>query len=219
VREIKQESWSIVIRGDLNPRIFQPSWFAMQNLLGHDEAESAKLEVVHPEVTHFSVDWVDIQVLRDRFAVRTLQEGHAEAMRDLVMGTFRLLRHTPAGIMGINKTVHFSVDNRDEWNAIGHALVPKSGIWNDTLKKPGTRAVLVQGERPDEFKGYVLVRIEPSPKVQPGVFIEINDHYNVTRDDKAPPPAIAELMKVLEQAWVDSVARADATTKRIMEIR
>lgn len=96
MREIKEHFLSIVIRGDLNPRIFQPYWFSAQGLVGNQEADGARIEVIHRDISHFALDWIDIQVLRDRFTVRLLQEGHEESLRDFVLGTFKLRHHTPA---------------------------------------------------------------------------------------------------------------------------
>ncbi|MBN1675503.1 MAG: hypothetical protein JXR37_30965 [Kiritimatiellae bacterium] len=161
------------------------------------------------------MDWVDVQVLRDRFAMRTLQDGCEEALRDLVLGTFSLLRHTPAGVMGLNRAVHFTVEDDEAWHAIGHRLVPKARVWDEVLREPGTRSVAVQGKRPDQFRGYILVKLEPSSVVQPGVFVDVNDHFDVRTDGEAPP--VAELMTILGEVWVDAVARAKKLVSHLME--
>ena len=64
---IEIEGVSIVLLGDFNPKIFQPAWFAAQELIRKEEAESAEIEVIHPEVVVFSLDWLRIQVTRNRW--------------------------------------------------------------------------------------------------------------------------------------------------------
>jgi hypothetical protein len=217
MREIKEQFWSIVLRGDLNPRIFQPYWYAAQGLLGKDAAESAQIDIVHRDVSHFTLDWLDVQVFRDRFSSRTLQGGHEEALRDFVLGTFKLLRHTPVGIMGVNFVVHFSVDSVEEWHAIGHRLVPKEGLWASVLESPGTRSLLIEGKRPDGEVGYVRVKVEPSEAHHPGVFVEINDHFDRRLEGRIPPVSV--MMDILSSQWSASVERAQKIVGRLMELR
>ncbi len=42
---------SIVLLDDFNPKIFHPAWFAAENLIGKQDAESAKVEVIHQDVS------------------------------------------------------------------------------------------------------------------------------------------------------------------------
>lgn len=48
----------VVLVGSLNPAIFTPAWFALHGLLPESAAESAELEVAHPQLTRFSTDWL-----------------------------------------------------------------------------------------------------------------------------------------------------------------
>lgn len=40
---------SIVVLGSFNPAIFHPLWFKINQLIRPEEADSAKLEVTHPQ--------------------------------------------------------------------------------------------------------------------------------------------------------------------------
>ena len=44
---------SIVMVGYFNPQIFQPFWLAMHGVISEEEAESANIGFVHPEITRF----------------------------------------------------------------------------------------------------------------------------------------------------------------------
>ena len=217
MRQIKEEYLSIVLRGDFNPKIFQPYWFCMNKLLGEEETEAANVHVIHKDVLHFSLDWLDIQVLRDRFTVRLLQNGYEEALRDLVLGTFKLLHHTPSRMMGVNKGVHFFVDSVDEWHSLGHKLAPKEGLWDCVLSKPGTLSVVIEGQRTDGFEGWVRVRVEPSRQHRRGVIVEVNDHFVGNGEEKMP--VIAPMMEILSSQWENCVERSKQIIRRVMDIK
>ena len=98
------QGMSIVLVGSFNPKIFHPAWFAAQKLIREKEAEEANIEVVTPAVAKFSLDWMRLQVIQEQFVVETTQEPYYEILRDLVVGAFSFLNHTPVTMLGINTT-------------------------------------------------------------------------------------------------------------------
>src|SRR5437762_1918306 len=84
---------SIVLVGDFNPAIFQPLWFSSQGLIPAGEAREVKELLVNSELTMFKLRWVELQVTHKQFIASTTQESHFEAVRDLVVGIFTLLKH------------------------------------------------------------------------------------------------------------------------------
>ena len=124
---------NIVFLGDFNPKIFQPAWFAAENLIRQRESEDAKIEIIHPEIVVIIFDWGRLEVTRDRFVLSTKQDPYYEILRDLVIGTFRLLRHTPIKMVGINTEMHFRMRSIKEWHDFGHLLAPKE-IWKGILE-------------------------------------------------------------------------------------
>lgn len=167
----------IVIRGAFNPAIFQPSWFAMEGLLGKQEAETARVDVIHNDITIFSADWVKLEITQDRFEISTRHQQHIEALRDLAVGTFTILSHTPLKMIGFNLMAHFRVPSVDAWHEAGHRLTPKS-IWEGILSDPGmTSLTMTEKKKEEGIKGYVNITVEPSVIVQPGLFFTVNDHY------------------------------------------
>jgi hypothetical protein len=97
---IALEGVSIVLLGSFNPQIFQPAWFAAEELLRKEEAEAAEVAIIHRDIVSFSTSWMQLQVQLDRFMVSTADSAFYEPLRDLVLGTFQLLRHTPVQKMG-----------------------------------------------------------------------------------------------------------------------
>jgi hypothetical protein len=60
-RQAELEGLTIVVVGSFNPAIFHPAWFSRCNLIRQEEADSAKVEIVHSEVAQFSGDWFSVQ--------------------------------------------------------------------------------------------------------------------------------------------------------------
>lgn len=212
--DTKIHGHTIVLLGNFNPTIFQPAWFTNENLLQKAEIESATIDVIHADIVAFSLPWLTLQVTRKRFMVETLQMPYFEVIRDLVIGTFTLLRYTPINLMGINFLKHIGVESLDEWHAVGHKLAPKD-IWENLLLKPGMRSLLMQGMRDDARKGYVLVRIEPSPKVTNGIYITINEHYE--SPETAIPTGSDDVMGVLKERWTACYSNSERVISSLME--
>lgn len=210
------EGVSVVLVGSFNPAIFHPAWFAREKLIQHEEAERAEVKIVSPQVSVFSIGWLGLEVTLDRFAVRTTQIQHAEPLRDLVLGTFGLLRHTPLAHMGINRQAHFRSTSEEEWHALGHRLAPKEP-WAGALEKPGMKQLSMQGQRPDSYRGRITVMVEPSLKTKPGVgvHLEVNDHYDNDVDEKGGE--CDRMMEILAAVWQTSFERSWRIMQTLMK--
>lgn len=202
---LEMEGTEIVLIGNFNPKIVQPAWLASEGLVPKGEAEVAKLHIVHPELTSFSLGWVSVQVTTDRFVATTDRTDCYEPCRDLVQGIFQLLKYTPVATMGINRNMHYRMASEEDWHAVGHKLAPKAQ-WEGILAQPGLKSLLMQGQRPDDHKGFVFVRVEPSAKVRPGVYVNVNDHYDRPHDDDTA--GCSDMMNILRTCWSASVTRA-----------
>jgi hypothetical protein len=198
--------------GSLNPKIFQPAWFWHYDLLKKEEADAAKIEIIHPDVVVFSLDWLRIEVTRDRFTIRTPQEPYDQVIRDIALGTFDLLQHTPLTAMGINRSMHFSMGSEERWHAAGHRLTPK-GVWSEILEQPGMRAIVMQGQRQDGLKGNQIVQVEPSTTVEFGIFVLVNDHYAANPETMGA----GEMVAILKDKWEASYQRSEETIYSLLE--
>lgn len=206
------QGMSIVLLGDFNPKIFQPAWFASEQLIPATEAEKAEIKIINPEVVIFNLDWLEVQVTRNRCSFGTSQEPYYEVMRDLCMGTFKILRHTPIRMIGINKNVHYRMKSIEEWHALGHKLAPKD-LWNIILEEPGMKSLTIEGKRKDGFKGYIRVKVEPSVKIHTAVFIGVNDHYEA----EDPVVGSEKIINILEEYWGQSINKSETIINAIME--
>ena len=146
---LKQNGLSIVAVGDFNSKIFHPSWFVAENLISGTEAKDPTDLFIAEQLATFKLPWVTVRVVPQQFAVETTQDSHSEPLRDLVVGTFRLLRHTPVRQLGINVDQHYFCEDLDRWNNFGHRLAPK-GEWLKIMKDPGLLWMRMKEKAPRE---------------------------------------------------------------------
>jgi hypothetical protein len=218
---------SIVLRGHFNPSIFQPFWLALQGLISEEDAESAKVSVIHPEICNFAIEPNFIlNVQADRFVISTAT-APLIAVSDLcsrIFGDF--LPHTHVNQVGINRSVHFSVGSAAERNRIGDLIAPKKpwGEWGSDLNSEdlatqgGLQSMtMINKKVSDREAGWVQARIEPSQSIgkgESGIFMEVNDHYQLNAASDALPA-----MKILQEGFDESLARSDMIIDQIMSLK
>src|SRR5262245_56923584 len=96
---------SIVLAGSFNPTIFQPAWFGHHQILRESEAEQATIKMLNPQLAHFQTEWLEVQVLRERFVAMSRSGGYEGPLRDVVVSIFSRLEHTPVRALGMNREV------------------------------------------------------------------------------------------------------------------
>lgn len=217
---LKREGINIVVRGQFNPAIIQPSWLAMHNLIREEEAEEAEIQVIHPSASSFRVEWARAKVTQDRFEVGTEHESFYEPVRDLVLGIFKLLDQTPVAMLGINHNTHYRLGSEEEWHALGDTLAPKDD-WDDLLIKPGMRSLTMEGLRPDDYSGWIRVKVEPSVHLGTrGVYVQVNDHYNLASHNEQSEVAAGSsaLSSILSNEWIATMRRSRHISQSIASL-
>jgi hypothetical protein len=203
------EAASIVVLGTFNPAIFHPLWFKVNNLIRPEEVESAKLEVTHPQISIFSLDWCRLHVETGRFVVNAANKASYGLILDLAVGTFSILDHTPITAMGLNRNMHFKIDTREKWHGFGHMVAPKE-VWSEIMTRPGLRSLIM--EDPRETPGDLLrVKVEPSTRIDPGVYIEVNNCYNL--DNKS----VQDMLEILTKSWKDILNKAEDIANHLLK--
>jgi hypothetical protein len=211
--ELKESN--IVLLGDFNPKIFQPAWFAAEGLIARSEADKADIKIIHADLVGFSLEWLQFEVTRERLVAGTTQDAFDVVVRDLVRGTFNLLRHTPIRQMGINRIMHFRVESEDVWHDAGHKLAPKE-IWQGVLDKAGLLSLSMIGyDGRDDKDGRIRVKVGPSPRVRPGLCFDVNDHFQVRDPDKVI--GCDEMMGIIETTWTISYKRSESIMYSLLE--
>ncbi len=207
------DGFSIVLTGQFNPQIYQPIWFASEGIVRRGEADDAKIDLIHPSLARFSMGNFLLQATSDRFSISTTDPPSHEPVRDVVVSTFRILRHTPIGKMGINRYFHYRVESEGKWHALGHRLAPKEP-WTGILERPGMISLTMQGVRADPSGGYINVRVEPSSRCHPGVFIHVNDHYEIVTGEDAN--SAVKAVDILTTQFSASLKRAAEIANKII---
>jgi hypothetical protein len=201
---LRQDTASIVLLGSFNPSLCHPDWLLRNELVSDKDYEGSKVDIVHRDLARFSVGAFQLDVIQQKFVLRTLDASEFLALRDLACSVFHLLEHTPITAMGMNREIEFVLSSEDDWHKIGDVLAPKD-LWKKVTKECGNPVtsgtglgmlrLRMQTPMPRQLKtekGYVNVKIEPSPNL--GVVVEVNGHIDVT--DTRPVP-------ILEQHWED----------------
>jgi hypothetical protein len=199
---------SIVIIGNFNPSIVQPFWFSSKGLIREQEAQDAKVEVIHPELVKWSLSWMTIEVSRSRFEIRSTQEPYFEPIRDLLLSLVTALKETPISAFGLNHLIYFAIPDEDRYTELGNKLVPLNN-WNKIFENPKVFNVDIGEERKDGLKGSFRVRVQPSDiKLSSpyGILINSNDHYDIS--SQVSTESTSRFKSILNQNWTVSLERA-----------
>ncbi len=176
------------------------------------------MQIIHPQGAMFTAEWLEVNVIEDRFHVATTQESFYEPLRDLVVAVLKILNETPLRAMGINRRLHYRLASEDAWHKIGNQLAPKD-IWKALLDKPGMRSLIIHGARTDGREGFIQVKVEPEPadRIKFGVHVEVNDHYQLKSTDPSPIN-IQRATEILSDCWNMSMERGLTIANKIIEI-
>ncbi len=217
-------SSSIIAIGDFNPAIFSPDWLEKNDLIGKGDADTVREKnqdkslIVSHQVTAFETKWFALQVLENQFSL-TSKDALSPAFKDLAVGIFELVPHTPLTAVGLNFLAHFKLASEDEYHRVGDVLAPKD-IWN-VLYPDGSAGLAnltirlqhcVRGE-PLKTKDEKQISLQPSNKFKYGVFLSYNDHHDVSdpsEDNLRPAERVATIIdKEWEVSWKDAVRAFD----------
>jgi hypothetical protein len=202
---------TIVLIGSFNPKIFQPEWFARQQLLPQAETDAADIKVIVQQVSHFETERFVVQVTENRFLASTKPSANPAPLRDLVQGTFFILEHTPVTAMGLNCAMHFKMESEKTWHQVGDKLAPKE-VWKEVLEgRPGllSMTILTQKDKPKgaEFR----VKVEPSVLVPQGVYFETNEHFPASETEP-----LKSLMDILGERWEETQIYASRVVSHVL---
>lgn len=195
----EQQGMSIAVLGDFNPSIMHPRWFADNALIRQDEANNANLDIVHKEVAAFRAESYAVQVTQDRFFVVTEDPTMFMPLRDLVLGTFMILEHTPIRAFGVNRFAHVKLSSEDDWHDFGNFYVPKDA-WNEIVEDAGMKSVTISGRRKHAQDARIEFKLQPSAKTSYGVFIHLNEHYDISKEFTAPE-AMRFFLQTIQDMW------------------
>jgi hypothetical protein len=181
---------SIIAIGSFNPPIMSLDWFCSNGLVGEGDAATARDRddyVVSRQISRFQTDVAIVQAIGNQLSIAAAGPV-SPALADLASSVFELLPHTPVSAVGINFSAHYKVENRETYQRVGDALVPKR-IWELVFQNQNTGmadvTVLVQnGTRDSDLAelNHKRITVQPSSSIRPGIFLQINNHFGVDLD-------------------------------------
>ena len=210
------ESASIVLVGSFNPAILHPEWLAHQSLIRPEEAEQAEVEVVSRQLTVIRLSWFELQVLEDRFSATATDPAHFQTLQECVLGIFSLLEFTPISAMGLNRQMHFRLQQPENWASLEDALAPKEP-WVGILTgrhdgAPTLQTLSLNGNRDGSSAQSLVVKVEPSSRVQSGVYMATNEHFEFLGASSTSEP-----MNMLSRHWLEALAYSKHLANKLIE--
>jgi hypothetical protein len=218
------DSASIVLIGHFNPMIFQPYWFVTQEIFSPEEAKNATIEVIHPEITSFDIDWLSVRVEKNIFSATSNKQPHIR-VHDFIVSTFgNYLVHTPIYRVGINRTIEFIADIPTK-DKLGKKLAPQD-VWGDwgkeiegqrTGEKHGGLRLIIMEQRnlDDRFKGHIQTKVESSINFN-GVHVDVNDHYDIEEGDKVI--GCEKVIAIVKNNFEKSMQKSEKIINHIMAL-
>jgi hypothetical protein len=176
----------VVLLGKFNPAIIQPFWLAKKGLIREQEAENARVQVIHNDFTKINLDFVEIEVTIDRLVFKTTQEPYFEPLKDLIVGIFNILSEEPITAFGINHLRYYDLRDENRFYNFGNKLAPLNN-WDEKLNDPRLFTLeILESNRLDKLNGQYRIKILP-PDIKLAskfcILIHINDHIEVEKND------------------------------------
>lgn len=219
--QLYQTGTSIVLVGSFSPEIFHPLWFARNDLIRMKEGERAKIDVIHPQLTNFSSEWLQVHVTTSRFQISTIQDAFTEPLRDLALAVLQLFPAVPLRALGINRDAHYRFDSIAARDNLAFKLMSREPLAK-LVAKPALLKLIVQSDREDEERGYMRTIVEPSPLVDIGVFINVNDHYeNLLLPGERETVEVTDPIdgrRIISAHWAESLQRSNRIAEGIIAI-
>ncbi len=208
---------TIVLVGSFNPKIFHPAWFASEELIGKQEAEDAEVQIIHQDMAIFQLNWLKIQVTRERFLAETIQDGFLEPLRDLVMGVLQILSHTPLTAVGINQTMHYELPKEVIWQHLASQFVNED-YWNASLSNTVMEKIVLRRMRTHEqFPGFQILTLGSSGTLSNGLHYFFNDHYDISSDKGGDIYSSFKAEEIISQNWESSLKDGQDCIHNILE--
>jgi hypothetical protein len=213
----------VVVVGSFNPPVLTPGWLEANKLIGSGDAEFAMQNeslAITPEISRFETEWFTVQILKQQFAL--MSKGPVTpALKDLLVGIFTLLPHTPVTAIGLNSIAHYRIGTTADYHMIGDVLAPKE-IWNtfypeskrQNVGLESITMVINPSERgvPTAATDRVKrITLSPSDKIKSnGIQIFLNDHFPILPEKSSKVSSCDMLLDITENHWQSSMN--DATS-------
>jgi hypothetical protein len=213
VKEKEIYSLSIAILGNFNPVIFSPHWLASKEIIRNAEAESATVEIIHPEISRFELDWLSVEVTQSRVDFKTRRESEFNALRDLVVSIFTILKETPIQAIGINHLCHYTMRDLKEYENFGYWLSPVKQF-SDVLNEPKLQNIqFVETPSKNIDEGSIRLIISPSDLILDSKSVLFNSNHHFLSDGRNTK----DFLEILTSKWNFSFEKVNNLNNSVWE--
>ena len=223
---------SIVLVGQFEPLRAQPATLLREGLVDSADLAASSYEFLTKDFPLAILPWMVLTIELEKLtAMTTLQNPAVEPVRDFVLDFLEAMPQRRYTALGINWDNHIAVRSPEELQTlldrVAAALAPfpiaegNNGVSTESdplvakLLDPKLRSLVFQARRDDQVKGQLTIRIEPSTRVVPGIYLQINDHYEADPDTLAKQPD--QLLGILSEGWERATQRADGIIAGVRE--
>lgn len=195
---------SIVVRGDMNPKIHHPSWYKQIGCLTEDEQHAAENVVCTAPFAQFSIAAIGIGCATSRWEIQARTPDSLNRMLDIAVSVFDALDQTPVQSFGFN----FNFDRLTAIPDVAEYLGDRVASLELGLPTDGKRSAEIKasGSLTDR---HVNITLNPSSTSPRAIYVGVNYHYNIS--EIVGPPAHFDLGQLLRPRFAtnqkDAVAR------------
>ncbi len=220
--ETISEEASIVLVGNMNPKIFHPEWFIRKEIV--EEWDYINDEVINlPDMSQIELpNSRKVLALLNQFSVRSSQASEHLSLKDFINHTFSFLTEMPIRQIGMNYISVIKITNINKWKQFSQQLAPQQ-YWRDAVdyidsldedkqSHMGLWELTMNLPRPnDTLNGHIRPKIAVLPQAGEQVLaFSINNHVEIEGSD------VSTMSKILDENWDKSLSLAQQITSNIM---
>jgi len=220
--ETISEEASIVLVGNMNPKIFHPEWFIRKEIV--EEWDYTNDEVINlPDLSQIELpNSRKVLATLNQFSVRSSQASEHLFLKDFINHTFSFLSEMPIRQIGMNYISVIKIPDIDKWKQFSQLLAPQK-YWSDAVgyiddleadkqEHMGLWELIMNLPRPnDNLEGYIRPKIAVLPQAGKQILaFSINNHVEIEHSN------VSGISEILDEHWDKSLTLAQQITSNIM---
>ncbi|PWV99574.1 hypothetical protein [Mangrovibacter plantisponsor] len=198
---VKQSLNVVWISPIITPLMFSPEWFRRYELLREEDINNSNSNF-GPDTIVTDYGWIEIQCSPTKAVFQLSRSGLESALADLTSSIFAMFEHAETKAIGINTLYTYNFDDKNDWENIGNALVPKD-LWNNNNNSKillndveyhyGMKnlVIAIENATPKDSDSYsetinvTYAPIKKSDNINYGLHIQYNHELRILEDKKS----------------------------------
>ncbi len=218
----------IVAVGDFNPAIFNPDWLERNNLIGSEDAISAREHeglIISRQASVVHTDWFVLQVVEENLTI--VSKGPVSpTLKDLAVGILGLAAQTPVRAVGLNFHADYKMNTADDRHKIGDVLAPKA-IWYEIFPQEnqnvGLASLVIQVQPGARERGapdnddQKNVTVQPSRAFPNGILFSVNNHFDLKHRLSSELTSAEVAAKIVDEEWQNSWVKSQELFGQVID--